>query len=120
MRSQEIDALGENVDELTARAAMEGVIGNVARAIRKLASAGIEHFVVTADHGHQFSIRKHDDMKIDNLAGTRSTFTVAVGSGTAARRLRVPCGFPALTSATTPTSTSCSRPGWASLGRGVD
>ena len=47
VRSQEIDALGESVDELTARAAMEGVIGNVARAIRKLASAGIEHFVVT-------------------------------------------------------------------------
>ena len=68
-RSQEIDALGENVDELTARAAMEGVIGNVARAIRKLASAGIEHFVVTADHGHQFSIRKHDDMKTDNPGG---------------------------------------------------
>ena len=65
VRSQEIDALGESVDELTARAAMEGVIGNVARAIRKLASAGIEHFVVTADHGHQFSIRKHDDMKTD-------------------------------------------------------
>ena len=65
VRSQEIDALGESVDELTARAAMEGVIGNVARAIRKLASAGIEHFVVTADHGHQFSIRKHDDMKTE-------------------------------------------------------
>ena len=69
VRSQEIDALGENVDELTARAAMEGVIGNVARAIRKLASAGIENFVVTADHGHQFSIRKDDDMKTDHPGG---------------------------------------------------
>lgn len=69
VRSQEIDALGENVDELTARAAMEGVIGNVARAIRKLGSAGIENFVVTADHGHQFSIRKDDDMKTDNPGG---------------------------------------------------
>ena len=69
VRSQEIDALGENVDELTARAAMEGVIGNVARAIRKLASVGIENFVVTADHGHQFSIPKDDDMKTDNPAG---------------------------------------------------
>jgi hypothetical protein len=48
---------------------MEGVIGNVARAIRKLASAGIENFVVTADHGHQFSIRKDDDMKTDNPGG---------------------------------------------------
>lgn len=69
VRSQEIDALGENVDELTARAAMESVIGNVARAIRKLASAGIENFVITADHGHQFSIRKDDDMKTDNPGG---------------------------------------------------
>ena len=69
VRSQEIDALGENVDELTARAAMESVIGNVARAIRKLASASIENFVVTADHGHQFSIRKDDDMKTDNPGG---------------------------------------------------
>ena len=69
VRSQEIDALGEGVDELTARAAMDGVIGNVARAIRKLASVGIENFVVTADHGHQFSIPKDDDMKTDNPAG---------------------------------------------------
>lgn len=69
VRSQEIDALGENVDELTARAAMEGVIGNVARAVRKLASAGIENFVITADHGHQFSIRKDDDMKTDSPGG---------------------------------------------------
>ena len=69
VRSQEIDALGENVDELTARSAMDSVIGNVARAIRKLAKAGIESFVITADHGHQFSIRKDDDMKIDNPGG---------------------------------------------------
>ena len=69
VRSQEIDALGENVDELTARAAMESVIGNVARAIRKLVTAGIENFVVTADHGHQFSMRKEDDMKTDSPGG---------------------------------------------------
>ncbi|MEZ5065894.1 MAG: PglZ domain-containing protein [bacterium] len=69
VRSQEIDALGENVDELTARAAMDGVIGNVARAIRKLASAGVENFVVTADHGQQFAIRKDDDMKTDSPGG---------------------------------------------------
>lgn len=71
VRSQEIDALGENVDELTARSAMESVIGNVARAIRKLAKAGIESFVITADHGHQFSIRKDDDMKTDNPSGNK-------------------------------------------------
>ncbi|MDE2823558.1 MAG: PglZ domain-containing protein, partial [Chloroflexota bacterium] len=70
VRSQEIDSLGENVDELTARAAMEGVIGNVARAIRKLATAGVENFVVTADHGHQFSMRKEEDMKTDSPGGS--------------------------------------------------
>lgn len=69
VRSQEIDALGENIDELTARAAMESVIGNIARAIRKLASVGVESFVITADHGHQFSIRKEDDMKTDSPSG---------------------------------------------------
>ena len=69
VRSQEIDALGENVDELTARAAMESVIGNVARAVRKLAAAGVQNFVITADHGHQFSLRKEDDMKTDNPGG---------------------------------------------------
>jgi len=69
VHSQEIDALGENVDELTARAAMESVIGNVARAIRKLAAAGVENFVVTADHGHQFSNRKEDDMKTESPGG---------------------------------------------------
>ncbi len=69
VRSQEIDALGENVDESIARAAMDSVIGNVARAIRTLARAGIENFVVTADHGHQFSMRKDDDMKTDHPGG---------------------------------------------------
>ncbi len=69
VHSQEIDALGENIDVLTARAAMESVIGNVARAIRKLAAAGVENFVVTADHGHQFSVRKEDDMKTESPGG---------------------------------------------------
>ena len=69
VRSQEIDSLGENVDELTARAAMEGVIGNVARAIRKLSTAGVENFVVTADHGHQFSMQKEEDMKTESPGG---------------------------------------------------
>jgi hypothetical protein len=48
---------------------MDAVIGNLARAVKKLAAAGIEHFVITADHGHQFSVRKDDDMKTDNPGG---------------------------------------------------
>lgn len=63
VRSQEIDSLGEK-HELLARQLMDTVIGNLARAVRRLASLGYERFVITADHGHQFSTRKEDDMKI--------------------------------------------------------
>lgn len=69
IRSQEIDFVGETDSDLLARQVMDTVIGNLARAVRKLAAAGIESFVITADHGHQFSIRKDDDMKTDNPGG---------------------------------------------------
>jgi hypothetical protein len=69
IRSQEIDAVGETDSDLLARQVMDTVIGNLARAVRKLAAAGIEHFVITADHGHQYAIRKEDDMKTDNPGG---------------------------------------------------
>ena len=69
VRSQEIDALGENVQAGTARSAMANVIGNIRRAIKKLARLGVENFVISADHGHQFAIRKDDDMKTDNPGG---------------------------------------------------
>jgi hypothetical protein len=70
VRSQEIDFAGEMDGDLLARQIMDTVIGNLARAVRKLAAAGIESFVITADHGHQFSVRKDDDMKTDNPGGT--------------------------------------------------
>lgn len=69
VRSQEIDFVGEMDGDLLARQVMESVIGNLARAVKKLAAAGIENFVITADHGHQFSARKDDDMKTDNPGG---------------------------------------------------
>ncbi|MFZ0788306.1 MAG: PglZ domain-containing protein, partial [Chromatiaceae bacterium] len=70
IRSQEIDFVGEKMDgDLLARQVMDTVIGNLARAVKKLAAAGIENFVITADHGHQFSVRKEDDMKTDNPGG---------------------------------------------------
>jgi hypothetical protein len=68
VRSQEIDALGEK-NELLARNVMDTVIGNLARAVRRLAGLGFERFVVTADHGHQFAARKEDDMKLDAPTG---------------------------------------------------
>ena len=69
VRSQSIDGLGEMDGGLLARQIMDTVIGNLARAVRKLARAGVEHFVITADHGHQFSIRKEEDMLMDKPGG---------------------------------------------------
>jgi len=69
VRSQEIDFMGEMDSDLLARQVMDTIIGNVARAVKKLAAAGIENLVITGDHGHQFSIRKDEDMRTDNPGG---------------------------------------------------
>jgi hypothetical protein len=69
VRSQEIDFIGEMDGDLLARQVMESTIGNLARAVKKLAAAGVVNFVLSADHGHQFSVRKDDDMKTDNPGG---------------------------------------------------
>jgi hypothetical protein len=69
VRSQEIDALGESGQELLARQVMDSMIGNIKRAVRKLSKLGIEEFVITSDHGHQFSVRKAEDMKMDRPGG---------------------------------------------------
>ena len=68
VRSQDIDLAGEMADSV-ARHVMDTSIGNIARAVRKLAAAGVESFVITADHGHQFSLRKDEDMRTDNPGG---------------------------------------------------
>lgn len=54
VRSQEIDHAGEAGFTFHARQVMDTVIDNLARAIRKLAAAGVDHAVVSADHGHLF------------------------------------------------------------------
>ncbi len=69
VRSQSIDGLGEKDGGLLARQIMDTVIGNLARAVRKLSKMGIEYFVITADHGHQFSLRKEEDMMMDKPGG---------------------------------------------------
>jgi hypothetical protein len=49
---------------------MDTVIDNLARAIRKLAAAGIEHAVVSADHGHLFFANDRDEsMRTDSPGG---------------------------------------------------
>lgn len=69
VRSQEIDQLGEGQGGLVAQWAIGTVVGNLAKAVRKLAAAGIRRFVVAADHGFIFASPKGDDMKIPAPSG---------------------------------------------------
>jgi hypothetical protein len=70
IRSQEIDHAGEVGFTFQARQVMDTVIDNLARAIRKLAAAGIEHAVVSADHGHLFFANDRDEsMRTDAPGG---------------------------------------------------
>jgi PglZ domain-containing protein len=70
IRSQEIDHAGETGFTFQARQVMDTVIDNLARAIRKLAAVGVEHAVVTADHGHLFFPSDRDEsMRIDSPGG---------------------------------------------------
>jgi PglZ domain len=61
VRSQEIDHAGEAGFTFQARQVMDNVIDNLARGIRKLAAAGVEHSVVSADHGHLFFASDRDE-----------------------------------------------------------
>lgn len=70
VRSQEIDSAGETGFTFQARQVMDTVIDNLARAIRKLTSAGVQHTVVTADHGHLFFPSDRDEsMRTDSPGG---------------------------------------------------
>lgn len=69
VRSQSIDGVGEIDGGLLARQIMDTIVGNVARAVRKLARIGFERFVIAADHGHQFSNPKGEDMRLDKPGG---------------------------------------------------
>ncbi len=70
VRSQEIDHAGEAGFTIHARQVMDTVIDNLARAIRKLATAGVEHAVVSADHGHLFFASDRDEsMRTDAPGG---------------------------------------------------
>jgi len=73
VRSPELDSLGESASESIARQVIDAALGNVARAVRRLAAVGVARFVVTADHGHLYSVRKQDDMKIDSPSGDTVT-----------------------------------------------
>lgn len=70
IRSTEIDAAGENTGTVSARRIMERVIEDIARCLQRLASAGIENVVITADHGHLFFASDREaSMRIDAPGG---------------------------------------------------
>lgn len=69
VRSQEIDFAGESGFVQHARQIMSSVLNNLTRAVRRLGTAGVECFVISADHGHQFSIDKDESMRIDAPGG---------------------------------------------------
>jgi len=69
VRSVEIDAMGEGGNTLLARQVIDTAIGNVARAIKRLARLGIAKFVVAADHGHLFALERDESQRIDAPGG---------------------------------------------------
>jgi len=67
--SQEIDRLGEDDDQGETRRWMDEMLEHLRRGMRALARAGIEHIVVTADHGHIFSDHLDPGMVMDAPGG---------------------------------------------------
>ncbi|WP_374713553.1 PglZ domain-containing protein [Symbiobacterium terraclitae] len=69
IRAVEIDSEGESDLILPARRGMSRVLADLKRAVHRLAAAGVERFVITADHGYLFVDHLNEAMKIDPPAG---------------------------------------------------
>lgn len=70
VRSQEIDAAGEGGFAYQARQVMDAVIDDLVRAIRRLGDVGIEHAVLSADHGYLFAHGDRDEsMRVEAPGG---------------------------------------------------
>lgn len=70
VRSQEIDFAGESGMTHQARMLMDSVIDDLVRALRRLSDVGVEHAVLSADHGHLFSHEDRDElMRIEQPGG---------------------------------------------------
>ena len=67
--SQEIDRLGEDDDQGETRRWMDEMLEQLRRGVRALARAGIEHIVITADHGHIFADHFDPGMVMDAPGG---------------------------------------------------
>ena len=69
--SQEIDRLGEDGDDYAeTRRFMDDMLEQLRRSIRILAKAGVEHFIITADHGYLFADQVDPGMLMDAPGGT--------------------------------------------------
>lgn len=68
VRSQEIDAAGEG-GFFQARRTMDTVIDDLVRAIKKLAVVGVQHAVVSADHGHLFAYGDREEAERADAPG---------------------------------------------------
>jgi len=93
VRSGDIDKAGE-AGMRQARKIMDSVINDLSRAIRKLAGLGIEHAVVSADHGHLFGEYRDESMRIQKPGGDEVDLHrrcwVGRGGATPAGCIRVP------------------------------
>lgn len=68
--SQEIDRLGEEgADQVETRRWMDDMLEQLRRSIRILAKLGIEHFVISADHGYLFADQLDPGMFMDSPGG---------------------------------------------------
>lgn len=70
VRSQELDNAGENSTDRQARRIMNEVLGDLATAVQRLARAGVEDAVLSADHGHLFALERDESMRTDAPGGT--------------------------------------------------
>jgi hypothetical protein len=52
VRTQDPDAIGENLGQWRARRYLSDVIGDIATAVKSLVSAGFTRVLISADHGH--------------------------------------------------------------------
>ena len=121
VRSQEIDHAGERGFTFQARQVMDTVIDNLARAIRKLAAAGIEHCVLTADHGHLSShLTAMSRCGLTLPVAVKLIYIVAVGLAAAVQPQLDVCGSLRRRLGTSPTWTSCSLMGCGVFKAGGD
>ncbi|MCI0695646.1 PglZ domain-containing protein [candidate division KSB1 bacterium] len=67
--SQEIDQLCEGDNVALARRHMDEILYELRRALRVLSELGVQHFIITADHGHLFGEELESDMKIEAPGG---------------------------------------------------